>query len=992
MISSEMVNDADVLLQKGLAAANAGDKERAKALLHRASELDPDNEAVWLWLASVHTDLPVVGHCLERALAINPNNPVAIQAYKAVTEKMHKGQQVLTSGPLTSGPLTGGSLAGGPMRSGPLTSGPLVATQATLPQAAPQQAPQPGGQQAMERGPLSSGPLHSGSGPLSSGPLNSGPLNSGPLTKGPLSSGPLNSGPLNSEPLEMVGNPKEFDSGPLTPEQAEQYDFAELKRRGIIAGKGGRREEARAYLLAATDRDETDAEVWYWLSTVIDDPEDKQIALENVLALDPLNEPAAVAIQENAVLLEQMRLAKLQAEQVAKEKEAQLAHLMHEQAARLQAGQGSQDLDAMRSTLGFDSATTVSIGTDSKLFAPPGTTDTGETRQPEQNQSANEESGKWVIDGKYRVLSSTEVAEGIGYLACDPNKLNYYILRPQNKEISEVKKSGANFIVHEGVPYTVVPLGTKGLTLRQFISTVGALPPDLVARYGLAILKTLAAVHDKGPILTARKNVTPDTVALNSVGELLLEPPPEHVVMARTSVMTEPFMPTEQVQHGTLTPTSDIFAIGALLFFMLTGSPPPNPEHLPRKQGGLFVPSQFEEFPEIPEDMVSVVATALQPNPTDRYASAQEMANALKATGAAKQVPREMPRAPISAVLGAVVVVGLAILAGLVLTGKIQFSLPSVGFIGQQPTGQPGPAPAVSEPTPVPLPPLGKATINSADSRRFPQTLLYFSALDTTGAPMFGLGTSSLKLKENGVEIKSLRLTELRKTTDAISVIVALDTSPQMKGRYMDNAKTAIHILADRLQPGDHMALITFDDNARLALEYTVSKEQFLAGVDGQEPRGSKANVVEAVAASAATAYTQLQGGYTALVIVTNASMPKGKAGSFNTSMDNMVKASRSVNLPVFIVSLDKANINQEAVNRLVGATGGGAFYAEPPDTGGAGEAVKNVEAQLHNVYKVTYDSPSQSSNADHTVEISVTAGGVTQSDKRGYEFWDRPR
>src|SRR3954465_1258239 len=45
MISSEMVNDADVLLQKGLAAANAGDKERAKALLHRASELDPDNEA-----------------------------------------------------------------------------------------------------------------------------------------------------------------------------------------------------------------------------------------------------------------------------------------------------------------------------------------------------------------------------------------------------------------------------------------------------------------------------------------------------------------------------------------------------------------------------------------------------------------------------------------------------------------------------------------------------------------------------------------------------------------------------------------------------------------------------------------------------------------------------------------------------------------------------------------------------------------------------------
>jgi Mg-chelatase subunit ChlD len=278
------------------------------------------------------------------------------------------------------------------------------------------------------------------------------------------------------------------------------------------------------------------------------------------------------------------------------------------------------------------------------------------------------------------------------------------------------------------------------------------------------------------------------------------------------------------------------------------------------------------------------------------------------------------------------------------------------------------------------------------DSRRFPQASLYFSALDTTGAPLFGLDTSSVKLKENGVEIKSMQLTELRKTIDAISVVVALDTGPQMKGHFMDDAKTAVHILADRLQPGDNMALVTFDDNARLALDYTVSKQQFLAGVDGQEPRGSNSAVVEAMGASAAAVFTQLQGGYTAMVLVTNSSMPKGKAGSFNASVDNMVKMAKSVNLPVFIVALNKANINEDAVNQLAAATGGGAFYADPPDTGGAGEAIKKVETQLHNVYKVAFDSPSQSAGADHAVELSVTAGGVTKSDKRGYEYWERPR
>src|SRR5215212_2833463 len=114
MITSDLANEAASLLQQGLAAANAGDKEKAKAILRRASEVDPNNEAVWLWLASLHTDLPIVSHCLQRALALNPHNAVAEQALQAVTRKIQKGQQV-TSGPLTSGPLASGPLASGPL-------------------------------------------------------------------------------------------------------------------------------------------------------------------------------------------------------------------------------------------------------------------------------------------------------------------------------------------------------------------------------------------------------------------------------------------------------------------------------------------------------------------------------------------------------------------------------------------------------------------------------------------------------------------------------------------------------------------------------------------------------------------------------------------------------------------------------------------------------------------------------------------------------------
>src|SRR5205823_13306354 len=126
------------------------------------------------------------------------------------------------------------------------------------------------------------------------------------------------------------------------------------------------------------------------------------------------------------------------------------------------------------------------------------------------------------------------------------------------------------------------------------------------------------------------------------------------------------------------------------------------------------------------------------------------------------------------------------------------------------------------------------------------------------------------------------------------------------------------------------------------------------------------------------------------VVIITNSALPKGKADSLKPTVDNMVKAAKTANLPVFIVALDKANINEQAANQIAAATGGVAVYADPPDTGGAGEAIKKAEGQVHNVYKVTYDSPSSSPQADHTLELAVTGGGATHTDKRSYQYWQR--
>jgi tetratricopeptide (TPR) repeat protein len=62
-----------------------------------------------------------------------------------------------------------------------------------------------------------------------------------------------------------------------------------LLQHGIAAARAGRKEEARQYLLQATDLDERNEQAWLWLSGVVESFEDRRVCLENVLAINPAN-------------------------------------------------------------------------------------------------------------------------------------------------------------------------------------------------------------------------------------------------------------------------------------------------------------------------------------------------------------------------------------------------------------------------------------------------------------------------------------------------------------------------------------------------------------------------------------------------------------------------------------------------------------------------------------------------------------------------------
>ena len=66
----------------------------------------------------------------------------------------------------------------------------------------------------------------------------------------------------------------------------------DLLREGIAAAKSGQRERAYDLLMQVVEQDEENVLAWLWLSGVVDSLDDREMCLENALALDPTCEPA----------------------------------------------------------------------------------------------------------------------------------------------------------------------------------------------------------------------------------------------------------------------------------------------------------------------------------------------------------------------------------------------------------------------------------------------------------------------------------------------------------------------------------------------------------------------------------------------------------------------------------------------------------------------------------------------------------------------------
>jgi tetratricopeptide (TPR) repeat protein len=96
-------------------------------------------------------------------------------------------------------------------------------------------------------------------------------------------------------------------------------DAERLLRQGVAAARSGQRERARELLMRVVEQDEENLPAWLWLSGVVDTLDDREVCLENVLALDPNHDAA----RKGLVLMRQQRVDQLLRQGIAAAKSSQ---------------------------------------------------------------------------------------------------------------------------------------------------------------------------------------------------------------------------------------------------------------------------------------------------------------------------------------------------------------------------------------------------------------------------------------------------------------------------------------------------------------------------------------------------------------------------------------------------------------------------------------------------------------------------------------------
>jgi serine/threonine-protein kinase len=263
------------------------------------------------------------------------------------------------------------------------------------------------------------------------------------------------------------------------------------------------------------------------------------------------------------------------------------------------------------------------------------------------------EGGMSAVFQSYDVTGARPVAVKIlaDHLAGQPEFVGRFYREARLSRVLEhpniVQGYASGFDPEVGKHFLVLEL-VDGPSAHAACGRPGRLPVGMAVRIGLDIARALAFLHARQYV---HRDVKPDNILLHPDGGAKLADlglakrlcDDSQLTAIHQGVGTSYYMPYEQAVNANLVDgRSDIFALGATLYHLLTGEVPftggTHDEIVREKWEGTFRPIRAST-PTVPPGVAELVEATLACDPRARVQTADRLADALAATGLATRLP-----------------------------------------------------------------------------------------------------------------------------------------------------------------------------------------------------------------------------------------------------------------------------------------------------------------------------------------------------------------
>lgn len=177
-----------------------------------------------------------------------------------------------------------------------------------------------------------------------------------------------------------------------------------------------------------------------------------------------------------------------------------------------------------------------------------------------------------------------------------------------------------------------------GPTLKRYGEEHPELPPEIAACFAIQIAEALAAAHESGII---HRDVKPENVLLheNSFVKLtdfgIAQMVESQSFTATGQILGSPgHMAPEQVAGKGIGPRTDVFSLGTVLYYLAVGRLPftgRNPHHVLKRIVDAEYSDPLRVRADVGKELRDIIVKAMAREPEERFATAQEMADALRA-------------------------------------------------------------------------------------------------------------------------------------------------------------------------------------------------------------------------------------------------------------------------------------------------------------------------------------------------------------------------